>query len=606
MTSDPTTPSAVQQHSTFKPRLLYRGPLRLADGTLLPGVAFVSTVSPFDSSPSSSQDKGDNYDAEICLALEMVRGQRVVGIDLLDQADVRGTGERGGVGDGVSGRQKVDGREVDVTIEATGRVKMYIDPREQATASFFERHFCWRDDWSKLDRIRGRHVFALSTAPTSHDFQFSDSQSQDPFVSSYSQGFGPPAVVDGKAHQLILFARLADESSTSEDGSRGLDIVVGRRLVKRRKAKQALAKQPRPDDPLPRAAALADLMLSQRGGPPPRSSSPADLPLPARSHASKWARTPSLGVSATSVGEVTGEHSQGPASAAAQLAEIVPRARSAGGNHTPGRRGEKRQKAAMGAEREGGTPAPGSPSQMLASPSKRRRADEVDLTTTSKRRMERTSSSASAAATASKSQSLRPPSLTPSSRKSRKVTPSSSAAVTPELPDSAVFSSFEEADESSASRTEGVKPIKGSGSKTGANPSSSSYSALETRNRGTIKKLVQHQLLGRGLERGDEDFERCFTAAYHGTALALRHTLSNMAVERLQAAQLVACHLGMYLPASPPILPPTVGVGVNPGESQAQTLNQGYSSRGVKVEIKDDEGSEDEAKKPLRDALSPF
>jgi hypothetical protein len=122
MTTDPTTPSAVQ-HSTFKPRLLYRGPLRLADGTLLPGVAFVSTVSPFDSSPSSSEDKGDNYDAEICLALEMVRGQRVVGIDLLDQA-VAGGATGKGVGGAGSSRQKVDGREVDGTIEATGRVKM--------------------------------------------------------------------------------------------------------------------------------------------------------------------------------------------------------------------------------------------------------------------------------------------------------------------------------------------------------------------------------------------------------------------------------------------------------------------------------------------------
>lgn len=122
MTTDPTTPSAVQ-HSTFKPRLLYRGPLRLADGTLLPGVAFVSTVSPFDSSPSASEEKGDNYDAEICLALEMFRGQRVVGIDLLEQADVGGATGRG-VGGAGSSRQKVDGREVDVTIEATGRVKM--------------------------------------------------------------------------------------------------------------------------------------------------------------------------------------------------------------------------------------------------------------------------------------------------------------------------------------------------------------------------------------------------------------------------------------------------------------------------------------------------
>jgi hypothetical protein len=184
------------------------------------------------------------------------------------------------------------------------------------------------------------------------------------------------------------------------------------------------------------------------------------------------------------------------------------------------------------------------------------------------------------------------------------------------MPDSAVFSSFDEADESSVSRNDEVKPIKRAPSKTSASglgtssSSSSAYSPLETRNRGTIKKLVQHQLLGRGLERGDEDFERCFTAAYHGTALALRHTISSTAVERQQAAQLVACHLGMYLPAPapapPPILTPNTGVVVNPGESQAQALSYGYSSRGVKLEMKEDEGSEDEGKKPMRDVVSPF
>lgn len=159
-----------------------------------------------------------------------------------------------------------------------------------------------------------------------------------------------------------------------------------------------------------------------------------------------------------------------------------------------------------------------------------------------------------------------------------------------------------------------TKPSNGATSKnttggTGSSFSSaSSYSALETRNRGTIKKLVQHQLLGRGLERGDEDFERCFTAAYHGTALALRHTIASAPVERQQAAQLVACHLGMYLPAPPPmpLAPTAAGVVANPGESQAQTLARGFSSREVKLEMKDEEGSEDEAKKPLRDAVSPF
>lgn len=45
--------------------------------------------------------------------------------------------------------------------------------------------------------------------------------------------------------------------------------------------------------------------------------------------------------------------------------------------------------------------------------------------------------------------------------------------------------------------------------------------AVEARNRATIKKLVHHQLLGRGIEKRDEDYVACFGATCTGTAVAL-------------------------------------------------------------------------------------
>lgn len=111
--------------------------------------------------------------------------------------------------------------------------------------------------------------------------------------------------------------------------------------------------------------------------------------------------------------------------------------------------------------------------------------------------------------------------------------------------------------------------------------SSKVYTALELKNRSVIKKLVQHQLLGRGLERrrdpgdadgledgedaedgptatddggaGDEgeeeDFDRLFHGAYTSTCVALRRDLSRKAIRRDVAAKVVRWHLDLYLEA---------------------------------------------------------
>lgn len=112
-TGQPSRPSP-SSHATpsgaSKPRLLYRGPLRLTDGTLLKGVAFVSTVDPFAAPDNAATSAGAGADdADICLALEMARGRSTLGIEQVDEATMPSTSAG-----------------CDVRLEASGRIKMYV------------------------------------------------------------------------------------------------------------------------------------------------------------------------------------------------------------------------------------------------------------------------------------------------------------------------------------------------------------------------------------------------------------------------------------------------------------------------------------------------
>lgn len=146
----PSPSSGTPSSSSSKPRLLYRGPLRLSDGTLLNGVAFVSTVDPFDKGQGSSGAGQGADDADICLALEMARGQRCLAIEAMTdvslstgaaapfkQLSSNVSAAAGGVG----------ATGWDIHLEASGKIRMYIDPNEPLTAAFFERNFCCGEGW---------------------------------------------------------------------------------------------------------------------------------------------------------------------------------------------------------------------------------------------------------------------------------------------------------------------------------------------------------------------------------------------------------------------------------------------------------------------------
>lgn len=76
---------------------------------------------------------------------------------------------------------------------------------------------------------------------------------------------------------------------------------------------------------------------------------------------------------------------------------------------------------------------------------------------------------------------------------------------------------------------------------------STSDEKIEEKNRSLIKKLVHHQLLGKGLEKNDADYLACFNPTCNGTVLALRKQFKVESIDKGQAAVIVGKHLDMYL-----------------------------------------------------------
>ncbi|CAO1631387.1 unnamed protein product [Parajaminaea phylloscopi] len=552
-----TPPLATPTRSALtKPRLLYRGPLQLPDGTLLPGVAFVSTVSPFGPSPSASND----YDADICLALEMMRNRGPLAIEQLDlqakssapppSKPVRlnkgmATGPEGLLKTGVQQRR----------LEASGHIRMYVDPREVHTASFFERAFCWHDDWdSDPTKDTSRQAFTISLTSAArnvahpNDVQSQDSGmlTRDPLTSSYSSTFGGnnPAAASGRkgaSLDLVLFARLGDAGENLEP-DRVVEVVVGRSVMERRKilGDTGSLQGPRPDDPLPRTLKIinAGAVVSSSSR---KDQTGAKIPIKNLN----WRKSrsePRVPTEKTNGGNEAADRSvsqlQRPGDRPAGAIENAgrpshrdspPSAKDRlgvafGGNHTPGRRGEKLRSKSSSESRA----HPESPS------AKRRKT-----------------SAASADIFTGETSDLplragRPPAVSPEQTALDLQTPALIDSSTPnENSDPGLGRSQE--------RRIRTHPDPAQDERTHRNADStdaSLKSTVEIRNRGIIKKLVQYQLLGRGLTREDEEYDRCFHAAYNGTVVAMkRHQLCDAAIDRVRAAQFVACHLNMYLPA---------------------------------------------------------
>lgn len=315
-----------------------------------------------------------------------------------------------------------------------------------------------------------------------------------------------------------------DDSSSST-----LDVLVGRRIVEKRKAQDAgnVPRPARPDDPLPRDVALAGRMHSDRdsaqraGHKDPSWRKTASVPHLTSSASSSSAALPislsQLKQATVGSAEQTGKDSYKAASGTDTNARVTT---TVGGNHTPGRRGEKRRSRSTADVRN-----------INSSPSSKRA-----------RGVERSSSSVRSKVLGSRAERLPKSDLRGQDRfgetSSQLALPSTMSS--PEPPDSATFATFEE-----SARGESLSANMAARGEEGTFRSS-----VELSNRATIKKLVQFQLLGKGLMREDEEFVRCFNATYNGTVVAMKpHGLADVPVDRATAAHFVTCHLAMYLPS---------------------------------------------------------
>ncbi|PWN93525.1 hypothetical protein FA10DRAFT_25070 [Acaromyces ingoldii] len=147
-----TPAKAPAEASPWKPRLLWRGSLVLADGTALPGVAFVSTCQPyFASSPAapSSSSHADGaqrkdastmtreQEADVCLSIEMVRHAPLPILDVVPS----------------SSDHDDPSASVSFTYQIGTGMRAYIDPKCHSTVAYFERTFCYPSSEKPICRL---------------------------------------------------------------------------------------------------------------------------------------------------------------------------------------------------------------------------------------------------------------------------------------------------------------------------------------------------------------------------------------------------------------------------------------------------------------------
>lgn len=390
-----TPPSA----SPSKPRLLWRGSLYLSDGTELPGLAIVSTVQPtFASSKSDKKELEDvsTKDApftlsteqqdEMCLSIEMVRHASLRIVDVVENAVVkdesgnlslqsnndprRSANQTNTLGTS-SNLTNAANQNIHVTFEAAGNVRLYIDPDQHSTVAFFDRLFQYDFD---TDDQKERSTGNCSTSALifSLDKSFKDSLNHSSFESrsdSFDM-FGDHANTGSAYHinssgimeaVVIGIERLGSPSSSKSS----IELHIGRKIVKRIKNATHSEAQPissntsislsqhsvlpRPDDPAPRflplkrpqkslkpATSLTSLFSRAKSFQDPQSTS-SKFTIPTRPSFA-------LGRSDSSQNKDfrMSEERSSDSILKERASSISAVTKKRGGNHTPGRRGEKR------------------------------------------------------------------------------------------------------------------------------------------------------------------------------------------------------------------------------------------------------------------------
>lgn len=466
-----------------KARLLWRSDLVLVDGTRLPGLAVVSYANPFDGgNTEDAQSDIHEAEADLCLALEMLRNQP---LHVSAVTTDRGSAPVVGV---ASMKQS--------HWVASGEVRVYIDPREKATWSFFNRVFCFDADFVEdAGAERSAQVVTVSIQPSLNAFG-DESSASDPFAFSQASPF-----------EYAIFAQ--PTSATQPDNvDRGADampirLVLGRKVTVQTKRTDIAGRELSRSRSFHRQQSVgsqslhdvftqAGLSLPTFGGPVSTAPRPDD-PLPRGSISAllqaRSKRKPAL----------THRHS-GASPVASPTASLPP-----AGSRTPGRRGEKRHSSS---DRK----VAGSPS--FDSQAKSERLDPVlSPTKAIKHRADRILSDL--------------PRLNLGKHPTRTVI----AKPEPQLLDVKRV------------KTEFVSP------EPFASPLDTE--AIEKVNRNTIKKVV-HTLLVRehNLAKSHPDYIACYNQTCSGTWCTFRHVASNRPLQKDAVENVVRIHLSLYLYSS--------------------------------------------------------
>lgn len=191
----------------------------LVDGTRLPGIAIVSYANPFGG-PGDDDARNNVHEAEadLCLALEMLRNQPLhiasVATDRGPAPDVTLPGHK------------------QTNWVASGDVRVYVDPREAATWSFFQRIFCFDADFVQASSVvpdtgvqRSAQVLTVSLQST---------------LLAHTVDSNPFAALNAASTPHSEFAIFAQPVPASElaDASTGQETVPIRLVLGRRVAIQ--------------------------------------------------------------------------------------------------------------------------------------------------------------------------------------------------------------------------------------------------------------------------------------------------------------------------------------------------------------------------------
>lgn len=332
---------------------------------------------------------------EMCLSIEMVRHAPLRIVDVVENTIVKDESGKLSLQSNNESKRSTNqthtitstnnpanaaNQNIHVTFEAAGNVRLYIDPDQPATVAFFDRLFAYDFDRDQKERLTGN--CSTSALIFSLDKSFKDSMNSSPFDSRLDRFdiFGDHNSAGSAYHMnstgimeaVVIGIERPDPTSANKSK---IELHIGRKIVKRIKNASHSDLQhassstsisfsepsalPRPDDPAPRvlplkrpqkalkpATSLTSL-FSRANSFQDHQSASSKFALPARPSLSKTQRNNSQSRDLCTSEERSSDSISKPYENQAKdrATSISAATRKRGGNHTPGRRGEKRPRS---------------------------------------------------------------------------------------------------------------------------------------------------------------------------------------------------------------------------------------------------------------------